>query len=490
MKKMVVAAIGIAAAFTVVVVFAALQGTTTIPKKASSYAYVANAGSGTISVVDLSTFEVVGTITVGTEASHGIAISPDKKYVYVGYKETDEPNEGGVAVIDTSTKTILTRIPLNASIHGLDISRAGKYIYVDAPTDNATYAIDTSNNEIAYKIDLAGYGHMDLSGDDRLLYLTDIISNQTHVVDTIKNRIIASVPSGNIPNEPVVTPDGKYLFVANFGSSDVTVIRLADYAVVKTIQAGEGTHGVAVTPDGEYVWTANRKSSDVAVIDSNALRVVRIIPTGNWTNHVAFTEDGRYALVTSGGIAADTGTLSIVDTSDYRVVKTVKVGKEPHEISLEDQKPVTSGLSSTKDTFQDTKSDKGEGGVTAEATIFTLAYFKSIGKEDETARYDFDKYIVFRLSVDSHSVDLSGYNFEKSVLLRDSSGNQLGAVEWISESDDSHHRSGLIVFPRDSLGDPPSGTEYVEVIIRNLAGATERVLRWDAPIPGLLEPES
>lgn len=447
-----------------------------------SFTYIVNAGSGTVSVVDLSSLEVVDTISVGAKASHGIGITPDQKYLYVGYQNA-EGNENGIAVIDTTTRNTVSRIPLDGWAHGIDISRSGKYLYVDVPSTNSAYAIDTSSNTIGYKIGLAGSGHMDLSSDDRYLYLTDINGNLTHIVDTVKNSMIVDVPSGAIPNEPVVTPDGKYLFVANFGSSDVTVIRLSDYQVIKTIQAGQGTHGIAVTPDGKYVWTANRKSGDVAVIDTGALRVVRIIPTGNWTNHVAFTEDGKYALATSGGTGADVGTVSIIDTSEYRVIKILKLGKDPHEISLEDQKPFRNLSPAIENAFQYTKNDGGQGGVTAEATLLTPEYFKSIGKQAEASRYDFGRYIIFKLSLDTHSVDLSAYKPEISTILRNNTGNQLQAIQWLPESNDSHHRSGVLMFSRDGAG--LLEAKYIELVVKDVAGIKERVLRWNTPIPGL-----
>lgn len=457
-----------------------------------SYAYVANAGSGSVSVVDLTKFEVVDTIKVGTQGSHGIAITPDERYIYVGDSVFNNPNASGVAVIDSSTRKVVARIPVGGGVHGVDISRSGKYVYASSPAMNGTYVIDTLTNTILYEIGIpVTSGHMDLSLDDRYLYLTNIRTRQLYVIDTLKNQLVTAAPVGDTPNEPVLTPDGKYLFVANFGSSDITVINTADYKVVKTLQAGEGTHGIAVTPDGRYVWTANRKSNDIAVIDVAALRVVRFIPTGNWTNHVAFTQDGRYALATSGGGAAEVGTLWIIDASDYKVIKALQVGKDPHEISLEDLKPFSTMPATPKDgsgNIQYTKKDKGEGSVTTEVTLLSPQYLQGQGKTEEVAQHDFDQYIIFHVSLDTHSIDLTAYDLRKAAILRDDTGNQLPAVEWKAESNDAHHRSGWLLFPKpDGQGivvlSPK--TTYIELVLRDIGGIRERVFRWNLPMPGL-----
>jgi hypothetical protein len=96
-------------------------------------------------------------------------------------------------------------------------------------------------------------------------------------------------------------------------------------------------------------------------------------------------------------------------------------------------------------------------------------------------------HIIFRISMDTHSVDLSTYDPEESVIFRDNMGNQLRALEWRTESDDLHHRSGLIMFQRDALEHvSPLEAEYIELVVRDLAGIGGRVLRWDAPLPELV----
>ncbi|WP_156432464.1 beta-propeller fold lactonase family protein [Mycobacterium sp. M26] len=79
------------------------------PNGNSSYAYVANSLSNSVSVIDTNpdspTFNtVVASITVGGEPS-GITVSPDGKHVYVAQRYTNS-----VAVIDTATNTLTTRL--------------------------------------------------------------------------------------------------------------------------------------------------------------------------------------------------------------------------------------------------------------------------------------------------------------------------------------------------------------------------------------------
>src|SRR5690242_105803 len=49
---------------------------------AEPFAYVANYGNGTVSIIDAATNAIVGTIVVGNNPSY-IAFTPDGKYAYV-----------------------------------------------------------------------------------------------------------------------------------------------------------------------------------------------------------------------------------------------------------------------------------------------------------------------------------------------------------------------------------------------------------------------
>lgn len=83
------------------------------PNGNSSYAYVANFLSNSVSVIDTNPDSpqfntVVANITVGGEPS-GITVSPDGKHVYVSQSYTSS-----VAVIDTATNTVTTRLATTA----------------------------------------------------------------------------------------------------------------------------------------------------------------------------------------------------------------------------------------------------------------------------------------------------------------------------------------------------------------------------------------
>lgn len=85
--------------------------------------------------------------------------------------------------------------------------------------------------------------------------------------------------------------------------------------------------------------------------------------------------------------------------------------------------------------------------------------------------------LVFSVAMDTHSVSLDQYDLGKLTILRDDTANEYRPISWKS-APGGHHRSGTLTFPLpDSLSQ--GRIKYVEIVIRDVAGIKERVLRWE-----------
>ncbi len=85
--------------------------------------------------------------------------------------------------------------------------------------------------------------------------------------------------------------------------------------------------------------------------------------------------------------------------------------------------------------------------------------------------------LVFDVAMNTHSVDLDQYNLDQLTTLRDDVGDEYYPISWDS-APGGHHRRGTLTFTLpDSLSNGEA--KYVEMIIRDVADITERVLRWE-----------
>ena len=87
---------------------------------------------------------------------------------------------------------------------------------------------------------------------------------------------------------------------------------------------------------------------------------------------------------------------------------------------------------------------------------------------------------VFRVVMDTHAVDLDGYDLRQLAVLRVADGREVRPSGWDAPKG-GHHREGALTFPATLPdGSPTLGpsTGPVELVIRDVAGVPERTFRW------------
>ncbi len=317
------------------------------------YAYVPAIADGTIAAINLGTNEVDWTLQVsqGTEeraaeSAMGIAASPDGRWVYTGDAVTKE-----LVVVDAQRQEIIQRITLPHGVHAIDLSPDGRWLWVTGGLENfpwlsATSVIDTRTLEIERTLSpaLGSGAHWAFTPDGREIWAASVTTNLAWVTDVASGQVLAAVPltsgilAGASPeaekgligfNEIAISPNGKTAYAVGPEAAVVYAIDVATRQPIGTVQAGERAHGIAVSRDGLEVWTADRGGT-VTVIDAETLQVIDTLEVGEYANHVAFGLDGRYAYVTR------LEDMAVLDASERRIIQEIPLGKEPHEISLED----------------------------------------------------------------------------------------------------------------------------------------------------------
>jgi hypothetical protein len=135
------------------------------------------------------------------------------------------------------------------------------------------------------------------------------------------------------------------------------------------------------------------------------------------------------------------------------------------------------------------RNDMGYGDVYVDIFYATKEYFRVIESLAEAEKYVVDKNLVFIIDLTVHTGKLPIVPLDEKTFLRDDKGHEYAAIQGWSmrmESKEGHHREGVVRFSRfDKQGNPVirEDTQYIEVVIKDLAGAKERVYRWDLPVP-------
>ncbi len=124
--------------------------------------------------------------------------------------------------------------------------------------------------------------------------------------------------------------------------------------------------------------------------------------------------------------------------------------------------------------------DGGEGGVTAEAIWVTAEHLKEM-ENNVTLPNDLSGYVLVHLALDTHTVDLNGYDLLGLATLQGREAMAMAPVRWIGIQESSHHRDGLLAFPGESNEAWASQEGMAELTLRQIAQVSERSLRWEFP---------
>jgi len=91
------------------------------------------------------------------------------------------------------------------------------------------------------------------------------------------------------------------------------------------------------------------------------------------------------------------------------------------------------------------------GGITVEGTWLTAPELD--GVEADLTTYPLDEFALVEIAFTTHSGDLNKVDMEQGATLIED-GAEIRPEAWISLSDDSHHRAGVLVFKRAQAGGP------------------------------------
>ncbi len=85
------------------------------------------------------------------------------------------------------------------------------------------------------------------------------------------------------------------------------------------------------------------------------------------------------------------------------------------------------------------------GGVTVEGTWLTAKDLD--GVDADVVAFPLEKFVLVKIQFTTHSGDLNRIDMEQAAILRQGEAAEQ-PKGWISLDDDSHHRVGVLVFPR------------------------------------------
>jgi YVTN family beta-propeller protein len=266
---------------------------------ASQQLFLANAGSGNVSVVDAKTNTVVKWgIPMGANGCFPYDVVYDNvtNEVYVANLDVSAYGQGNLTVINASSDQITHWISVyNNSTHpwGLAYSAASRTVFFSSSEEKSLGAVSDRTHAQYRTIDVTAYPEfLDVNTADGLLFDPQPGASN-HVVylnDTSNATVRGTVTVGAQPNNFAEDPRDHRLFVVDYSGSNLEVLNDSTLGFEQMVQVGSATstwigeqdplRGILYDPVNDRLYVANPDQVNVSVLNASSLAWVANISIG------------------------------------------------------------------------------------------------------------------------------------------------------------------------------------------------------------------
>ena len=276
-----------------------------------------------------------GIVTAGFIAGESMALDDARFYVFVPNRASAD-----IAVIDTRTDLVVSKIDVGHVPHQVAVSRDLDKIVVTNTADDTLSIIDLASLAVEATVPLDNEPeHMALSPNGDVVAVGNIGSGTVSFVSLVSGVETARTQGLFEPHNMTFSADGLRLYVGNLGANFVSVVDVPSGKVVEEISIGagkavaslasdsadyQGIINVTRTPDGRLGFAAYGEGDQMAVIDLSTSEVIRTLELGDLPWRAFSTSDGRFMLVPNNGDR----TVSVFSTETLEEVARLPGGED------------------------------------------------------------------------------------------------------------------------------------------------------------------
>ncbi len=203
--------------------------------------WVTAEGSQAVVRIRLPGEEVAGVYRTGQRTSHQVVPLPDGSKAYVA-----NIGSGSVSVVDVGSGEVRT-IPAQAGTEGIDVSPDGRWVWASNRGAGTVSIIDTRTDRVVETLEAGSVPiRVRFTPDGEHVLVSNAGDDEVGVYDAGERTLLRTIPVGAAPIGLLVLPDGSRAYVANTESDRVSVIDLKEWVVVGTIAPGKEPDGLAI----------------------------------------------------------------------------------------------------------------------------------------------------------------------------------------------------------------------------------------------------
>lgn len=300
---------------------------------------VGNAFAGTVSFLDGSTFQNLGSFNAVPDLASRKAALLLNPVSLVGWNVV-KSQKGGENYIDD-----------------VALSPDGKRLYVSRGILEDVAAFDIQTKKMLWRVGVNSFNsdHMALSPDGSKLVVSATTSGRDRVINTATGALITTFAAGDYPHGVDYSADGKRVYVGSIGTTALpyalnalkgdkllTVADATTWQVLKTFKFDYGVRPTVITGDERYAYIQRSYNRGFIEFDLNAGKTTRTATLPGTKAGDALFPDNLPANSMHHGLAfngnetklCNAGTIdnqiSIVDRATFAVQSTVSGYAKPY----------------------------------------------------------------------------------------------------------------------------------------------------------------
>ncbi len=249
-----------------------------VVNSAGTYLYVV--GKTQVQVFDINTYNVIATIDLPGSGSSDIVMNADGTLAYVSLYDSNL-----VAVIDTTTNTIKTTIPVGVNPAYMVYNSKNNKVVVSNFNNNGASNVSiiscTTNTVVAtVPVDAGPYALASQHSGDNI-YVPCIAGNDVKVISLVSNAVTSTIDTGGNPVSVVISNADDKGYIVNAGLNKIQSFTTSNN-VLGTQSCTPG-YLIAISSDDSLLYMSAQTNGSVYVMPTSTMVI-----SGNITTPLSY----------------------------------------------------------------------------------------------------------------------------------------------------------------------------------------------------------
>ena len=194
--------------------------------------YVLNSVLDTMTVVDVASHRVIGSVTVGLQP-HGLAWPKSQSVLWVSAEGASE-----LVKVDPIRDQVLARYPVGRRPNEIDVTSDGRWVFIPAMLDGVYQVFDTEAEKIVATFPTDGMPHNAIvSADDRFAYFSPMDREPYYTEEEARTR---GIPTST--------------------NAKVYILDIESLALAGTIALADAPRPITIHPQGHKFSSSSKES--------------------------------------------------------------------------------------------------------------------------------------------------------------------------------------------------------------------------------------